>query len=270
MSDAALAKENPWSLGIGVGRRPLVNIEPGVADYLDQQGYTEMFPEMENSVDFASYLMPYFILEGEREVRQWNGFKKDDLRILVTTDFASSHLVGGDVEREWYPMDYQGLDIGTLKTTWETYLQWYFAPGFGIDYSPRIFSKGKWFLKPSAVLSAGVSFFRVDVNLLLEYKPSDFVAEIMASTGGTQIIYDMGLWMEREIQADLYGKGWYTDPKFRLEIGRGPVSIVGQAGYRFERIMVHVVENEGKKVREADVKFNIDGITSEVLVKVDF
>jgi hypothetical protein len=269
-SNFAYAEEKTWSLSAGVGRRPLVNIEQGVEDYLDKAGYLALFPDLGDSVDFSSYQMPYFLFELRRDTKQFEPLRQDDMQVVFALDWATSYLIGGDVEKEWYPLDYEGTDLGNLNTTWETFLQVYVAPGIGVDYALHDFRFRKLAFKPSIVASGGVSYFNVDVDLLLEYKPNDFMATLLSTSSGQQMLEDMGFWMERGIHADLNGYGLYVDPKFRLELGWGPIRVIGQVGPRWERARVYVKEVEDGEVSKSQVGFNIDGFTSEALLQVDF
>lgn len=270
-ASAGLYLFNQYSLAFGIGSRPLANVEYGLEDYLAERGYTEQFPGLAESFklrDSLTYLMCDFsVIHPNLHIWQ-----KDKIEFLTEINFSSSVLSNTiDTGKDYFPLYYGEVDLGDMGIDWGIDLPFYLAAAEGIVYTPFTYPFGMFHVAPQAVLTGGYGYFHANVDINMNYEPSELMQEAIDQFGQEWFDENVGIPSKQTIHTTLNGKGFFAHPRIGLDIGYGNVNLILQEGFRFEHSSVKVVESlNGKQIHAGDADLNINGWTSEVLLKYTF
>ncbi len=253
---------------IGIGKRDISAIEPSIEKYLDQRGYTEQVPDINDSVDLEGYWLPFFTADLQITRRRPLLFPRDRLVYSVDISYTSS-LFGEEEDSENVPIVYEGTDIGDAKISWEYTLPFYGSLGGSVAYAPLSL---QWkFVRLSAAVTggAGVSYTHVNADLTFNITDNVFY-EVM---GQQMIAEEFGIAPITKVNADAKGFGGYGVVGINPSVSIWRVEVQGELGYRWEGIRAHVVETTkslDETVTQTDTSLNASGMTMQASIGFRF
>lgn len=256
------------SLDISLAKRELQQAEPGIENYLDDQGYTENMPDITDSVDFKGTFLPYLSLQFGYDSRA-HFLPHDALSYLFSLNWTSSLLFGEQSDSDSLPIVYENTDFGDVATDWTYLLHFYGSLGTGVSYAPWIFQDGLFRFEANLVVLAGFSYLdaRVDVGFDLS---DNYVYKAL---GPEYVATRFGVAEETDASVMILGFGAFFHPLFQPTLSFGPFALHGDIGYRLESIPAQVIERLDGLENTKDVskaQFNGSGKTFGLGVSYTF
>ncbi|HLC22223.1 MAG TPA: hypothetical protein VJJ79_00430 [Candidatus Nanoarchaeia archaeon] len=262
---------NQYSLAFGIGSRPLANVEHGLEDYLAERGYTEQFSGLAESFKLRDSLT-YVVCDFSFIQPKLHLWQRDTVQFLTEVNLSSSKFSSTiDTGKDYFPLNYDEVDLGDMGVDWEIDLPLYLAVAEGIVYTPVTYPIGWFHVAPQVVLTGGYGYFHANVDINMNYAPSELMQEVIDQFGQEWFDENVGIPSKQTISTTLDGHGFFAHPRIGFDVGYGNINLILRGGFRFEHSFVKVVESlNGKQIHAGDADLNINGWTSEVLLKYTF